>query len=214
MVLAVLFDIDGTLLDTLGSIVAAMNDAIRDTGIRPFGLQELRPLIGTSVPHQLEVLRGRTGPSADAFTDRYYDAFMRRMEESIVLYPGVAETFPVLRGVRIGTASTRRAREARRMLELAGLLPAFDSVVGGDQVSRPKPNPDLPLHGARSLGVSPDACALVGDSPVDVRAGKAAGMRTVAVTYGYGDPAALRAEAPDATVDRFADLLRVLGAWR
>ena len=172
---AVLFDIDGTLPDTAPAIVAAVNEAIPDRGLRPFSIDELRPLFGRPVQAQLEVLRGVTGPEADAFTDRYYDRFMARMESAVVVYPGVRKTLPRLTAARIGTISTRRAKEARRMLEFARLATHFTSIVGGDQVARPKPDPDLPLLAARRLGADPTACVVVGDSPVDVLAGKAGG---------------------------------------
>jgi len=211
MGLALLFDLDGTLFETLSAIVIAMNEALAERGDpRPFTAGELRPFIGRPVQHQLEVLRGITGPPADAFADSYYGHFVSIVERDVRLVPGVSDTFPRLADRRIGTMTTRRRREARRMLELAGLLAYFTEVVGGDQVERPKPAPDLPRHSARALGVRPEECVVVGDSPVDILAGRAAGTWTVAAMYGYGEPSALREARPDAKVERFSDLPKVL----
>jgi len=98
------------------------------------------------------------------------------------------------------------------MLRVAGIDHHFRAIVGGDEVDRPKPNPDLPLHAAKAVGAAPVNCVVVGDSPVDVQAGRAAGMRTVAATYGYGDLAALRDAGPHAEIASFSELPRVLAA--
>lgn len=210
MALALLFDLDGTLIETIDAIVASMNAALAEVGERPLTKEELRPLIGMPVSRQLDRLRGMSGPVVDTITDRYYVHFMGFVERGLPLYPGVEETFPRLAGRAIGTMTTRRRDGAKRMLEVAGLLSYFRTVVGGDEVSRPKPYPDLPLHSAGALGVPPEACAIIGDSPVDILAGRAARMWTIAVTYGYGDPKALREAKPHELLSKFADLPRVL----
>lgn len=210
MPLALLFDLDGTLIETLDAIAASMNAALAECGEGPLTKEELRPLIGMPVQRQLDILRGMSGPVVDQITDRYYVHFMRFVEKGLPVYPGVRETFPLLAGRRISTMTTRRHDGARRMLEVAGLVSYFKAIVGGDEVSRPKPFPDLPLHSAQALGVRPEACAIVGDSPVDILAGRAARMWTIAVTYGYGDPKALGEAKPHEQIARFADLPKVL----
>ncbi len=208
MPLAVLFDLDGTLMDTLASIVEAMNEAAAEFHVVPeFHQDELRPTIGKPVPRQLDELRGISGPIAEAFTDRYYAHFTRLVERGVRLYPCVAETFPRIAGDRrIGTMSTRRRYQVRRMLQVVRLESYFHAIVGGDDVTYPKPSPDLPLLAARSLGVSADRCAVVGDSPVDILAGHAAGMQAVAALYGYGDPERVAEARPDATIRSFSEL--------
>lgn len=212
MPLALLFDIDGTLLDTLDSILDSMNAACRELGVAPpFTVDELRPMIGTPVQRQLHELRNVEGPLADRFTDRYYAHFTRRVDAGVRVYPGVRETFPGLAGRRITTMSTRRRSEAEHMLQVSGLAQYFTTIVGGDQVPRPKPSPDLPRFGADSLRVPADHCIVVGDSPVDIAAGRAAGMRTIAALYGYGGGEALREQGPDGTIARFSELPTALG---
>ncbi len=92
------------------------------------------------------------------------------------------------------------------MLEVSGIASFFKAVVGGDEVSRPKPFPDLPLFSARALGMPPEQCVVVGDAPVDVLAGRSARMWTVAAAYGYGSAVALREAKPHATIQRFPEL--------
>ncbi len=209
MILALLLDIDGTLMDTLDAIVESMNSALAEFGVRPLTREEIRPLIGMPVARQMDQLRGMQGAVVDRITDRYYDFFMEHVERGLPLFPGVRETLAGL-DRPISTMTTRRLAGARRMLEVAGIAPYFRAVVGGDEVSRPKPFPDLPLYSAKALGLPPESCVVVGDAPVDVLAGRAARMWTVAATYGYGNPAALREAKPHAAIARFADLPAVL----
>jgi len=200
-------------MDTLDVIVLAMNAACDEIGVSPpFRSAELRPMIGTPVQRQLRDLRGVTGPRAEVFTDAYYTHFSRSVDDGIQLYPGVAETFPILAGRAMTTMSTRRRTQAERMLRVAGLRFYFQDVVGGDQAARPKPNPDLPLLGAKLLRVPAGRCAVIGDSPVDILAGRAAGMKAVGVLYGYGDGNAIGEARPDASIQRFADLPKALEA--
>ncbi|HEX9341164.1 MAG TPA: HAD-IA family hydrolase [Thermoplasmata archaeon] len=213
MALALLFDLDGTLMDTLGTIVEAMNAAADDLGVSPsFRADELRPTIGMPVQRELQMLRGIVGPIADEFTDRYYAHFTHAVDRGVRLYPEVMETFPAVASRPIGSMSTRRAYQVDHMLRVTGLRGYFRAVVGGDEVSRPKPFPDLPLLGARALRVSAQDCVVVGDSPVDIRAGRSAGMKTVAVLYGYGDSAAVAEAGPDAVIRRFSELPSVVAA--
>ena len=205
MVLALLFDLDGTLIDTLDAIVDSMNSAFVEFGVRPLTKEEIRPMGGMPVARQMAQLRGMEGAVGDRITDRYYDAFMGRVEQGLPLFPGVPETLPRL-GRPMSTMTTRRLYGARRMLERAGIASSFQAIVGGDEVPRPKPVPDLPLYSAKALSVPPAQCVVVGDAPVDILAGHAAQMWTVAATYGYGHLPDVRAAKPHAEIARFADL--------
>jgi len=211
VVLALLFDLDGTLMDTFDAIVETMNLGMAEAGEPTLTAEELRPLVGSPVDVQLGMLRGITGPKAERIGETYYRHFIRRVERGVRLFPGVKETLVGMSGRAIGTVTTRRRDMARLMIRVSGLEAYFLAVTGGDEVARPKPNPDLPLHAAKALGVPASECVVVADNPVDVLAGRAAGMRTVAATYGYGDLAALlRAAGPDAEIDPFAALPHAL----
>lgn len=209
MQFALLFDIDGTLIDTVDAIVVSMNGALAESDVKPLTKEEIRPLIGMPVARQMDLLRGMRGPIVDRITDRYYDLFMEHVERGLPVFPGVRETLPLLQRP-ISTMTTRRLYGARRMLEVAGIATFFRTIVGGDEVSRPKPYPDLPLYSAKALGVPPERCVVVGDSPVDILAGRAARMQTIAATYGYGSPLAIRQAKPHAEIRRFAELPEVL----
>ncbi|MGQ0797931.1 MAG: HAD family hydrolase [Methanobacteriota archaeon] len=210
MALALLLDLDGTLLQTIDAIVASMNAALAEVREPPLTPDELRPLIGMPVERQLDLLRGMHGPAVNAITDRYYEHFLGFVEAGLPLYPGVSETLAALADRPIGTMTTRRRQGARRMLEVAGIDGYFRAIVGGDDVERPKPAPDLPRHAAKALRVRPQDCVVVGDAAVDILAGRAARTWTIAATYGYGDPRALREAKPHTEIARFTDLPKAL----
>ena len=212
MPLALLFDLDGTLFDTFDILVEAQNGALAEFGEPPVNEEELRPLIGIPLAKQMEILRGMTGPKVAAINESYYRRFVALAGKGVPLYPSVKETLAALAGRRIGTMTTRRQKVADLMLRVAGIRPYFAKVVGGDEVARPKPEPDLPRHAAKALGLPPSECVVVGDSPVDILAGRAAGTWTVAAMYGYGRLDELREAKPHAEVARFADLRDVVPA--
>ncbi|HTD80881.1 MAG TPA: HAD-IA family hydrolase [Thermoplasmata archaeon] len=210
--LALLLDIDGTLVDTFDLILEAMNVAIAEAGVEPLRAEDLRPLIGMPVEVQMKLLRDMVGPDVQRIADRYYEVFHGFVDRGLRLYPGVKETLERVKDHPIATMSTRRREEARHMLRVTGIDRYFRAIVGGDEVARPKPSPDLPLHAAKALRVPPSRAAVVGDSPVDVQAGRAAGTWTIAATYGYGDLRELQEAKPHAEIARFSDLPAVLGA--
>lgn len=211
MRLALLFDIDGTLIDTFEGILAATNAALAEIGEPPVPRDVLRPLVGIPVDRQMEMLHKVAGGATAAVAESYYRHFVEYVERGVRPYPGVIETLRSLEGRAIGTVTTRRREVATLMLRKAGLDGYFRSIVGGDEVSRPKPEPDLPRYSARALGVPTSACVVVGDAPVDILAGRAAGTWTVAATYGYGDPEEIRAARPDVEIADISELPGVLG---
>lgn len=201
---------DGTLFDTLDIIVEAMNAALRELRLPPLEREELRPLIGMPVRRQMLILRGMKGNIVDRIGNLYYRHFITLIDDRLRTFPGVGETLKALSGRPIGTVTTRRQAVARRMLQIGGLEEYFTAITGGDQVSRPKPYPDLVLRAAKALGAPPSKCVVVGDAPVDIEAGNAAGARTVAAMYGYGDREALRKAGPDAEMEQFSDLRQIV----
>ncbi|MFQ5986475.1 MAG: HAD family hydrolase [Thermoplasmata archaeon] len=210
MALAVLLDLDGTLFDSFDAILHAMNAALAENDEPPLRDDELRPLVGMPVRRQMALLRGWEGPPVKRLAQRYYEYFDARVAEGLPLYPGVRDTLEALADRPLGTITTRRTLMARRMLRGAGLAGFFQAIVGGDAVPRPKPAPDLIHHAAGAIGRTAAESVAVGDSPVDLQAGRFAGARTVAALYGYGDDEALLAVDPDGEITRFPELLAVL----
>ncbi len=158
----------------------------------------------------------RSGLAGDELTKAVRE-FQRIEAESVRegmrAYPGVREAIASLAGWKLATVTNKRRDTSIEALRVTGLLPFFALVLGGDSVPHKKPAPDPILRAASALGVQPAECAVVGDTENDVVAGKAAGARTVGVTWGYGTRGRLEAAGVDYlidTPDALAPLLRAL----
>lgn len=210
---AVLFDVDGTLLDTRDAWIAAFDAglaAIRKTSISG---SEAAQWIGTPI----EVIYAeRCGLGGDDLTKAVRE-FQRveaaSVHEGMRAYPGIRENLASLAAWKLAAVTNKRHDTSVEALRVTGLLPFFALVLGGDSVPRKKPAPDPILRAASALGVQPTECAVVGDTENDVRAGKSAGARTIGVTWGYGTRARLEAAGVDyliETPEALPPLLRAL----
>ena len=205
----VIFDLDGTLADTIPLIVASYQHAFRTVLAQEVEAARARAWIGRPLrPALLE-----ESPEFGHELDRVYRAWnLANTARLIQRYPGVPEMLRALAeaGVTTAIATSKRRETARLALAGVGIDDVIDVVAGLEDTARHKPEPDPLLHAAASLGVHPAACVYVGDATVDVRAARAAGMAAVAVTWGAGDRAALEATGPDVVVDTVPDLTAYL----
>jgi len=202
----VVFDLDGTLVDSRDDIAASLNAALEAVGAPLRSDAELHPQIGRPLDTIFEELlparlRDRVEDACEIYRGHYFDNCSRRSS----LYPGVLECLDGLAGVPLAIATTKQTFQAVRVAEAMGLAPRFDLIRGTDGIPH-KPDPAV-LHQVLEILAKPAAGSwMVGDTVLDLRAGRAAGMRTCAVTYGIGDPGELAAERPDLLLDTLADL--------
>ncbi len=197
---AVIFDMDGLMLDTEPLAARAWVDAARDLGVA-FDASINHRLIGRNFPDCRTIIGEHHGagyPVDDLMGAWHgaYDAIVQR--EGIAFKPGLPELLDWLDEARIPKAvatSTRRAR-AQAKLELTGILERFAALVGGDEIARGKPAPDIFVEAARRLGVPPSACMVLEDSEPGMRGALAAGMTPVMVPDLLPPSPALLATAP------------------
>jgi len=201
----VLFDLDGTLADTIPLIVASYQHAFRTVLAEEVEDARARAWIGRPLlPALLE-----ESPEHGHELDRVYREWnLANTARLIRRYPGVAELLTDLlaAGATCAVATSKRRETARLALHSVGIDHLVDVVAALEDTGAHKPAPDPLLHAAASLGVDPADCVYVGDATVDVLSAKAAGMAAVAVTWGAGERDALAATGPDALVDSVADL--------
>jgi len=207
-----LFDLDGTIADTLPLIYEAFDAAFLPILGRRHTDREIRDMFG---PPDHEIIRMRVPEpeAADAF-DRYLDVYQRRHPELVTLFDGMDE---VIRrsseaGVRLGIVTGKSRQTAIITLRELGVLDAFPVLYGGDDVERPKPDPQALVAVLEDLGRTPgEAAVMIGDSSMDIAAGKAAGLSTIAVRWGSPDVEEVDELSPDYIVSTSSELCEALG---
>lgn len=212
---AVLFDLDGTLLDSAADLAAAADQLRVAGGLPSLPLSHYRAHAGSGARGMLRVAFDMSPEHPDF--DRHKVAFLALYEQSMtartVAFDGVESLLATLqaRGLAWGVVTNKAQRFA---LPLTRAMPLFDraaAIVCGDTTPYAKPHPEPVLEAARRAGVDPGDCIYVGDDLRDIQAGKAAGMRTVAACYGYLGPGAdVDAWGADAQVNSPLDLLKLL----
>jgi pyrophosphatase PpaX len=206
----VLFDLDGTVVDSGAIILASMRHATREVLGRDFSDEELLQAVGGP---GLEAQFSTLAPDHVERLVDVYRAHNEPLHVDLEACDGMEDVLVRLRqeGRRLGVVTAKRRSTVELAFDRVPLGHLFETVVGGDETERHKPDPEPLLLGADRLGADPAATAYVGDSPFDVLAAKAANMFAVAVTWGgIHDRARLEAEQPDAIVDRAEELLGVL----
>ncbi|MCU1536897.1 MAG: family hydrolase [Humibacillus sp.] len=199
------FDLDGTLADTIDLIVASYQHAFRTV----LGHEEDpvvirswigRPLVGAFRDHSPE--------HAETLYATYLQWNADNTERLIRSYDGVVDVLGDLReaGVHVGIATSKRRESARQAMDILGISPHVEVLVAMEDTDVHKPDPTPLLLALERMGRSAEGAVYVGDAVVDVLAGQAAGMDTLAVTWGAGLPAALEASAPSALATTAAEL--------
>ncbi|WP_020648950.1 phosphoglycolate phosphatase [Solimonas variicoloris] len=215
---ALLFDLDGTLVDSVGDLHACLNRLLAGRGLPPLAVAQVRTMVGDGVRKLLE--RGLAAVGADpgeATLDAAVAVFMADYLAHPVVqtrpYPGVAGTLAALHAAGLPMAVCTNKPEAASLavLDALGLRRYFAAVIGGDSTPRRKPDP-MPLKVALDrLGVATADAVMVGDGRHDADAARAAGTGFIGVDYGYGADGLAALQPPPRRLPRFADLPAALG---
>ena len=211
---AVLFDLDGTLADTAPDLAGALNRLRADQGLEPLPIGRLRPFASAGARGLVHA--GFGVKPGDADYDALREAFLEIYRDHTCvqtrLFPGIAELLEALvrRGTPWGIVTNKATRFTDRIVEALGLKPAC--VVCGDTTEHLKPHPAPMRHAAEQLKLPAGDCLYLGDDLRDIQAGRAAGMRTVAVEWGYHHPESGGPDAwnADAVIARPGDLIPLL----
>jgi phosphoglycolate phosphatase len=211
-----LFDLDGTLLDTAADIAHALNRAIGEYGWPPLAVGDVTRMIGRGAPMLIERAAAARAPGMSAaeraaMLERFlhhYGALEEADEARAQPYAGVAVALRELHeaGMPIAVVTNKQRRFALALLQRLGLDAWVGVVVGGDTCERRKPDPQPLLFACESLAVAPAQALRVGDSINDVRASRAAGIPIICVPYGYNEGEDPRALPCDAIIENLAEL--------
>lgn len=186
---AVLFDLDGTLIDSAPDLAAAADRMRLERGLPSLPFEQYRPMAGAGARGLLGVAFGITpqDPGYEELREEFFVNYESCMTQRTFAFEGVPELISQLldRGLAWGVVTNKSMRFAGPLTRAMKLFETASAVVGGDSTPHAKPHPAPLLEAARVMGMDPGHCIYVGDDERDVVAGKAAGMPTVAATYGY-----------------------------
>lgn len=215
---AVLFDLDGTLVDSAPDLTVAANKMLSALGYPPVNCSQVKGWVGDGVGslvrRALTTILGDV--PAESLIEQSYVLFQRYYAESVyqdsTLYPGVHETLQTLKssGLALACVTNKPSRFTKLLLEKSGLTGFFGAVVSGDDLSLKKPDPAPLEFAAEQLGVPLTACVLVGDSTNDIRAAGAAGIPVLWATYGYAGQDDIEQDVTHGAIDTICQLCECL----
>ena len=188
-VVAVLFDLDGTLIDSAPDLAAAVDKMRLDRGMPSLPLAHYRPMVGAGARGMLQLAFGLTpqDEAFDAMREEFFQNYERCMTNSTSVFNGVPAMLQALerRNIAWGVVTNKSERFTIPLTQSMPIFASAGAIVSGDTTPHSKPHPAPLLEAAKRMGVNPAHCVYVGDDERDIVAGRAAGMRTVAATYGY-----------------------------
>ncbi len=190
---AVLFDLDGTLLDTIADLAEGANRMLAELGRPLRTLDEVHSFVGKGIPNLVRRCLTENTQATEAEIDAALPVFRRHYAEvngrATRIYPGVLETLAALReqGRRLAVVTNKAEAFTLPLLERMGIAGHFDAVVSGDTLPVKKPDPAVLFHACRLLGVDAGRTVMIGDSANDALAARGAGMPVLLVTYGYSE---------------------------
>jgi phosphoglycolate phosphatase len=211
----VLFDLDGTLVDTAPDIRRALGVAMEGTGIAPLSLDAVKRMVGDGARELIRRALGAARSEAgheEAALGRFLASYRENVCVASQLYPGVVEGLAALRsdGALLAVVTNKPGDLARTLLGSLGIGPSFEAIIGdGDGFPR-KPDPAAGLSILAKVGASPDRAVMVGDGLPDMRLARALGVTAVAALWGYVPAAALAGEGPAFLAGSFSEAMSII----
>lgn len=214
MIKALLFDLDGTFADTAPDLARAINIMREARKLPPLPIDVTRPVTSLGGRGMLGVGFSMTPDHPDyaAMREEFLELYAQNLCLETRVFPGIPDLLERIeqQGIKWGIVTNKAERFAKPLIDLLGLGTRCACVIGGDTTAHTKPHPAPLLAASRALDIEPSSCVYVGDDRRDVEAGRAAGMRTIAVRYGYLNGEAPDAWGADAVVDCPEDVLQHL----
>ena len=209
------FDLDGTFLDSIGDLTAAVNHALADAGRTPLTVAEVTPMVGGGAKHLLELTLAATGGSTEEEFRRLYKLLLAYYEAHIAVetrpFPGAVEAVDALRarGVKTAIVTNKFENLAEKLLDELGLRDRFDALIGGDTMGKGFAKPHRAPIDEMIRRCGGGRAAFVGDSIYDIQAARNAGIPSIAVGFGFLlQP--VQTLGADAVIDDYAELIPTL----
>ena len=206
-----LFDLDGTLIDSRTDLARSVNLMLIDLGYPQLSEEMIASFVGDGVPtltrRSLTAAHPEHQPPADAVHQLAIKTMLAHYEEQMLvatsLYPHVKETLQYYKTKRKAVVTSKESRFVKPLLDHLGIAEDFDYLIGGDMVKLRKPDPECVFIAMQQLGGTPNKTVMIGDSENDILSGRAAGTLTCAVTIGFRTTEHMRQYQPDVLVESF-----------
>lgn len=206
----ILFDLDGTLIDTNELIIASFTHTVEKFGDRPYTREEILDFIGPPLVDSLTLVNPN---KIDDMVTAYREHNYANHEKYVKAYPDVVETIKKLKtkGYKMGIVTTKIHHTAELGLKIAGMEGIFDVIIGLDDVENAKPHPEPVLTAIDQLKANPMTTLMVGDNYHDIEAGQNAGVQTAGVAWAIKGRESLEKYRPDYMLENISDLFEIIG---
>ncbi len=207
----VLFDLDGTIIDSNELIIATFMDVLRDAAVKPLLREHIVTHMGKPLQEQLRLLSGRE--SVDDLEQAYRKINLARHDQYLKVFPHVEEVIAQLHGsgIKLGVVTTKIRETTKKGLVVCGLSPYFETIVTIEDVIHPKPHPEPVLKAIEALQADPKTTLMVGDSPADILSANQAGVRSAAVSWSLKGADYLQQFAPHMILEDIREILTLTG---
>jgi len=203
----VIFDLDGTLADSLEDLATSVNHMRQEFGLPPLSLENVRLGIGKGAKNLVIRTMPENDERIEAALGKFLDHNGRTLVQHTRLYPGASDLLSELKraGIPLVLVSNKNSAHSKLLLSSLGIVDFFHSILGGDAVKNCKPSPDPLLEAISRTGAKQETAIMIGDSINDFDAAQAAGIRSIGCNFGYGDSWEL--ERADVRIDSLGNLL-------
>lgn len=188
----VLFDLDGTLVDTAPDLIACLNKAFNAYGLATVAAETIKPFISYGAAAMIKESLGDAVAKKDQedILASMLDFYQNNIAEHSVFFDGIPETLTAIeaQGLKWGVVTNKRERFTNPLMEALNMTDRSACIISGDTTANPKPHPEPMLAACKQAGVDPKECVYIGDASHDISAGKSVQMRTLAAVYGYLKP--------------------------
>ncbi len=206
-----LFDLDGTLADTKADIATAVNLTLRDYGLPVHAPEQIYAFVGDGVRALLA--KAFESQGAGVFEDAlavFRKHYLAHLLDATQFYPGVSEVLAHFADKKKAIVTNKPIEYTLKLIEGLKAREQFDAILGGNSTPHLKPHPEMIVRVLHDLRVEPHRAVMIGDNVNDVLAARAAGVPSVAVGYGLGDPEVLKAAGPDFFCERIEDVMALV----
>jgi len=206
----VIFDLDGTLIDSAMDLAISLDLAMREEGLRSLNIDELLKRISVGSKNLLRELVNDDRIAEKRVFDYYIKHYSQRMFDNTKLYPNVNELLELLKSKTVALLSNKREEPCKVILKYFKIDHHFKMVLGGDSLPLKKPSPEPILHICRELGIAPERTLMIGDSPVDLEAGALAGTKTIGILEGLTPEDVMKKSNANIFLKKVGDIIALL----